>query len=60
MGFFFTKKHVEEFPRLNFQGSQLDYVSTHIHLGLLFHNDFLSWSQYINNKENNAYKNLEL
>lgn len=52
---FFTKKHVEEFPKLFFQGCQLDYVSTHRHLGLLFSND-LSWSQYINNIVNSAYK----
>lgn len=51
--------HVEEFPRLFFQGCQLDYVSTHRHLGLLFSND-LSWSQYINNIVNSAYKKLGL
>lgn len=56
---FFTKKHVEEFPKLFFQGCQLDYVSTHRHLGLLFSND-LSWSQYINNIVKSAYKKLGL
>ena len=57
--YFFGKTKQNSTPQLFFQGCQLEFVSSHKHLGLLFSDD-LKWSMYIDNIVNHAYTKLEL
>ena len=56
---FFGKLAHNQIPQLLFQGCQLEIVSSHKHLGLIFSDD-LKWSVYIDNIVNHAYKKLGL
>lgn len=56
---FFTLKTNFYIPKLQFQNSRLEYVSSHKHLGLLFCQN-LCWSEYIDNIVKNAYQRLGL
>ena len=54
---FFLEKRNNSTPQLFFQGCQLEFVSSHKHLCLLFSDDF-KWSLYIDNIVNHACKKL--
>lgn len=54
---FFTLKTNFYSPKLQFQNSRLEYVSSHKHLGLLFCQN-LCWAEYIDNIVKNAYQRL--
>ena len=56
---YFGKSKYNSTPQLFFQGCQLEFVSFHKHLGLLFLDD-LKWSTYIDNIVNHAYKKFGL
>lgn len=56
---FFTKKHNSVLSKLFFEGDRLEFVPTHRHLGLLLSQN-LSWSEYIDDIVNSAYKKLGL
>ena len=55
---FSTKKHIE-YPKLLFQQCELDFITEHKHLGVLFSHD-ASWSPHIDNILSIAYKKLSL
>ena len=55
--FFFTKRFVESFSKLYYQGSKPDNASTHLHLRLPFSED-LGWSEYIICTVSSAYRKL--
>ena len=54
---FFTRNRDPEYPKLNFQQCQLQFVDQHKHLGIIFSPD-LSWSHYIDTILANANKKL--
>ena len=56
---FFGKSKHNLTPQMFLQGCQLEFVSSHKHLGLLFSDD-LKWSMYIDNIVNHAYKKIGL
>jgi hypothetical protein len=56
---FFSMKRSVDPPNLMFQQCQIEYVSIHKHLGIMFSEDF-SWSFYINSLVNSAYKKFGL
>ena len=55
----FHLKNVQQLPELYFDNCQLEYVTHHKHLGILFSSK-LGWSDYIEGIVKKAYKKLGL
>jgi hypothetical protein len=52
----FNPRNLQLFPQLYFDGCQLEYVTQHKHLGILFSSN-LGWHDYIDSIVKKAYKN---
>ena len=55
----FSTKKSSERPSLKFQSFQIEFVSYHKHLGIIF-SENLDWSTYIGNIISTAFKKLNL